>query len=1248
MAFDEENGMDVAWNQVKVNGLPKHEKARLLSEVEILKELDHKNIIKLYHSWIVTETDEISVNFITEACAQTLKKYAAKLKTNLDLRAVKSWSRQILRGLDYLHSHDPPIVHRDLKCDNIFVNQNQGEVKIGDLGLAAALENQRTKSVIGTPEFMAPELYDEDYDERVDIYSFGMCIIELVTHEVPYQECSNPAQIYKRVTQGVRPEALDKIIDADLRSFILKCISPIEKRLNAKELMNDPFLDRTTKPKVVEKVVRAVVEEEPEVERPGGTTQFVVAKEKKEKSSSVDKNAFANQGTNPDQDGYTPRSARESLADGESGDTAVGARSAPASESGDAEFESRELGSSRPGSEKGDPGVPSFAQVTAEGASRGGSECGSESTSPTNAQHSTSSRTGGDSPGVHERGEGTGKDGHAGAGVSEHPSPSGSAGDLASEAGDAPLGGLPRAKSRLGLSSSRDASRDNLPALAEPAETPSGVEKGDPPRRKGGSLDFRVKGRILEDKTLRLRLKIGDTSGHTRTVEFPFNTDADSSYSVASEMVDELQLAQSDIRTIMNEIESEVKFLDVGSVKSGDTPDPKPELRESHAERTQAAGTKEKGQESSSKKANRSSAPDLAGGYTSGDGGPQTQSASPSSRPMTRSQSHHAAASMQPATAPVTAAVSSPPSRSASPAPATARRSFGDAQTAPPPWPTTYPADRTPPIGAIGAFAQIPPPPSPAVIEAAVEAAARAAAADLTAAGTHSPPIAQTQTSQWAPPPAATTHAISQLEQQMSLVHMHATAHPAPHQTHPPHSFGPGQTRGGAPSSTASSVISEDLAYQPIDEEDIHEEREMEQLVASQQRETADMARRHNQQMAEKREAMTRRKLERKSLLGGVFGTHGAGGASHVATASHGDGHGNSATGTAPRPIGAAGTEGVGMVAPGRPPIAKPPGLSHQGLGTGPPPPGSTPPTSPAFNATSARPSSHSHAQNNAHAHGSQPSYGAAPHAPVPVSGAPPSYPQAGQPASRAPALTHIAQAAHPTPARSLSGASASANASLMSRSMSNGSVGGGQVSSGNNSDDGKPNEKAVKQAKAKEKLMMMEASALLNLDGFSKPKGGGDAKGKESQSMKPKKEKAPPAGDANAGGQTASTGHTQPPVGSSGNANNAPTLGSEPADRCVKPTMYAPTNGSVEAYNGDIPHATGVASPNAPMHANPNAPITGNPPTHAHQTQLAQQEAQWQQQAQQVQTTMQAQQHAMQQASDGFELRETNLGTTK
>lgn len=47
---------------------------------------------------------------------------------------------------------------------------------------------------------MAPELYEEEYDELVDVYSFGMCVVEMLTSEYPYNECSNPAQIYKKVT----------------------------------------------------------------------------------------------------------------------------------------------------------------------------------------------------------------------------------------------------------------------------------------------------------------------------------------------------------------------------------------------------------------------------------------------------------------------------------------------------------------------------------------------------------------------------------------------------------------------------------------------------------------------------------------------------------------------------------------------------------------------------------------------------------------------------------------------------------------------------------------------------------------------------------------------------------------------------------------------------------------------------------------------------------------------------------------
>ena len=76
-------------------------------------------------------------------------RYKQKYK-RVDIRAIKNWARQILCGLVYLHSHDPPVIHRDLKCDNIFVNGHLGQVKIGDLGLAAILRgSQCAHSVIG-------------------------------------------------------------------------------------------------------------------------------------------------------------------------------------------------------------------------------------------------------------------------------------------------------------------------------------------------------------------------------------------------------------------------------------------------------------------------------------------------------------------------------------------------------------------------------------------------------------------------------------------------------------------------------------------------------------------------------------------------------------------------------------------------------------------------------------------------------------------------------------------------------------------------------------------------------------------------------------------------------------------------------------------------------------------------------------------------------------------------------------------
>ncbi|KAI3687426.1 hypothetical protein L1987_81122 [Smallanthus sonchifolius] len=240
--FDEVEGIEVAWNQVLLDDAIQSSVhlERVYSEGHLLRKLKHENIIKSYVSWV--DDDKKTINMITELFTSgNLRQYRKKHKS-VDLKAIKNWARQILQGLAYLHSHEPPIIHRDLKCDNIFVNGNHGQVKIGDLGFATLMLRPTAKSLIGTPEFMAPELYEEEYNELVDIYSFGMCILELITCEYPYSECKNHAQIYKKVTSGIKPAGLAKVKDPQVKAFIEKCLVPASQRLPAKELLKDPFL----------------------------------------------------------------------------------------------------------------------------------------------------------------------------------------------------------------------------------------------------------------------------------------------------------------------------------------------------------------------------------------------------------------------------------------------------------------------------------------------------------------------------------------------------------------------------------------------------------------------------------------------------------------------------------------------------------------------------------------------------------------------------------------------------------------------------------------------------------------------------------------------------------------------------------------------------------------------------------------------------------------------------------------------
>ncbi|XP_060752930.1 serine/threonine-protein kinase WNK1 isoform X2 [Tachysurus vachellii] len=240
--LDTETTVEVAWCELQTRRLSKAERQRFSEEVEMLKGLQHPNIVRFYDSWKSTVKGHKCIILVTELMTSgTLKTYLKRFK-EMKLKLLQRWSHQILKGLHFLHTRTPPIIHRDLKCDNIFITGPTGSVKIGDLGLATLKSASFAKSVIGTPEFMAPEMYEEKYDEAVDVYAFGMCILEMTTSEYPYSECQNAAQIYRKVTSGMKPDSFFKVKVPELKEIIEGCIRMNkQERYTIQDLLEHPF-----------------------------------------------------------------------------------------------------------------------------------------------------------------------------------------------------------------------------------------------------------------------------------------------------------------------------------------------------------------------------------------------------------------------------------------------------------------------------------------------------------------------------------------------------------------------------------------------------------------------------------------------------------------------------------------------------------------------------------------------------------------------------------------------------------------------------------------------------------------------------------------------------------------------------------------------------------------------------------------------------------------------------------------------
>ncbi|CAK79445.1 unnamed protein product (macronuclear) [Paramecium tetraurelia] len=198
-------GQDVAiksYGKRKSQGNLKYkiQMADFLKEVEVISNLRHPNIVLYMGVCIRKQNYYLITEYLEEG---SLFDHLHKKKTHIDQKALMQIVEDIALGMNYLHGRK--VMHCDLKSSNVLIDQNWN-VKLCDFGLSRInkkIDHKINKGArIGTPHWMAPEIMrGETYQEKADVYSFGMILWEIITQQIPYEGLSQ-TQIIGSVGYG--------------------------------------------------------------------------------------------------------------------------------------------------------------------------------------------------------------------------------------------------------------------------------------------------------------------------------------------------------------------------------------------------------------------------------------------------------------------------------------------------------------------------------------------------------------------------------------------------------------------------------------------------------------------------------------------------------------------------------------------------------------------------------------------------------------------------------------------------------------------------------------------------------------------------------------------------------------------------------------------------------------------------------------------------------------------------------------
>eukprot|EP00008_Paramoeba_atlantica_P006132 CAMPEP_0201489378 /NCGR_PEP_ID=MMETSP0151_2-20130828/22509_1 /ASSEMBLY_ACC=CAM_ASM_000257 /TAXON_ID=200890 /ORGANISM="Paramoeba atlantica, Strain 621/1 / CCAP 1560/9" /LENGTH=458 /DNA_ID=CAMNT_0047874957 /DNA_START=160 /DNA_END=1536 /DNA_ORIENTATION=+ len=241
LAKDTRTGSSVAIKQMVISKQAK--KSVLTNEILIMKESHHPNIVNFLDAYMVSGEIWVAMEFIDGGALTDL----IFANENGITEGHISWiSEQVLLALEYLHSRPRPIIHRDIKSDNILMGLD-GSCKITDFGFSAQLNAQsKRQTVAGTSYWMAPEVIKgEEYGPKVDVWSLGIMAHEMYEGEPPYMDKDPIKALFLIVSKGRPPFKNSKGVSPEFKDFVdVATRMDPDDRPSTKEMLQHPFLKK--------------------------------------------------------------------------------------------------------------------------------------------------------------------------------------------------------------------------------------------------------------------------------------------------------------------------------------------------------------------------------------------------------------------------------------------------------------------------------------------------------------------------------------------------------------------------------------------------------------------------------------------------------------------------------------------------------------------------------------------------------------------------------------------------------------------------------------------------------------------------------------------------------------------------------------------------------------------------------------------------------------------------------------------